>query len=671
MTGADGQHAQAHDRAQQANQQGGVQVNNFFAGREAGRPGVPVGMPARLVAADRFRGREALAAELAGAAGTSVVLRGVPGVGKTTLAVDVAHRAIEEHGAHAWLVRAGDGQDVDEAMRSLAYALGASDRAVRTQNTADLVWQRLNALGGPWVLIIDDVADPAALGADGRGHLRTPRTAEGLLIVTSRADDWPTWVRWITVPPLDLVPAGAALLDRAPGAGDAGSAQQLAKDLGALPLALDLAGTHLARTAAAMFPDPDAVSTFDRYRSTIAERLGELARDPRTTLAGWSERVDAAEAEAIAARPLLHLLASFAPAPVPYAALLADLTSVAGSGLFPDGLRRADLDGALLALQRERLVTVTVPANPASLLHTAQVHPLVRAAARATAVTDEHRHLAAVLLGSVAEVRPTGDPEYDTGAWPLWQALSPHAMDLLGEISTARPVDVRVVTASVSAAMTAREFLTPWKAEHAADWILGTAEGLARAALDRTHPLTLAVRVARVGRHAERNGPADRGEAEIREILSISERVLGPHHAVVFAALGTLWAIWLLGEQHDRMIQSANGYLAAHRGSLPPEHDRIRTARLVLAVALALTDHANAAEPHLRDIVAICRRDPAHRAPGALDALVLLAGVCHWTGRDDEAAQLGAEAIGWYEEVYGPGHPATGEARQLLDELTG
>jgi hypothetical protein len=154
-------------------------------------------------------------------------------------------------------------------------------------------------------------------------------------------------------------------------AGTDEEAEALASRLGGLPLALRLAGAHLAETTAAPWPSPTA--TFRGYQAPMeARRLDEVlgAATPPALIGeqshkvisrAWELSLDLLDRRGMPeARSVLRLLSFLADAPIPYALVLhPDTLAAASSELFAD-MEAARLWQLLRALGHLGLVDLTV-----------------------------------------------------------------------------------------------------------------------------------------------------------------------------------------------------------------------------------------------------------------------------------------------------------------------
>jgi TIR domain/NB-ARC domain len=190
-----------------------------------------------------FTGRDALLVVvrerlLAGDAAVVQALHGMGGVGKTQLAAEYAHRFAGTYDL-AWWVNAGQGGLIGDEFAALGLALecieaGAAVEAVHAAVLAELR-QR-----GRWLLVFDNAETPADVTPwlpGGGGHV----------LITSRERGWAEVAAPVEVDVLARAESVALLQARVTGL-EAADADQLAAELGDLPLAIAQAAGFTAET---------------------------------------------------------------------------------------------------------------------------------------------------------------------------------------------------------------------------------------------------------------------------------------------------------------------------------------------------------------------------------------------------------------------------------------
>ncbi|MEU3692613.1 aKG-HExxH-type peptide beta-hydroxylase [Streptomyces narbonensis] len=632
----------------------GAQVNyNYYGAPLPGStfPGAtsPLAVPQRRVAAGRLRGREELVARLTGAVTQRVdgdagvpgvwLLCGMGGCGKTSVALETAHR-LAGSSTRVWWVSGADGESLSGALRAVAFAAGAKPADFVGAHPADVLWRRLDASTTPWLLVLDNVDDPSLLAAapsrtaEGVGWLRPPAHPWGTVLITSqdsRAERWGQWVHMVGVDLLAKEDGAQVLRDLAPQAGTVQDAQDLAEHLGGLPLALNLAGSYLARALEDPWPSPSTPVTFTEYRRSFDARLAEMATDPdtdlgpaersrRTILSTWELSLDLLHRQgAHLARPLLRLLSALGPAPIPYRRLL-DPEMLAGSGLFTDPTQPR-INDALKGLAGLKLITIEMTRDSEATHRSAvgprrwiTLHPMVRAASRGH---PDFTARAPLLLRLVtALLHRFTDPltESSTGDWPLWRAIAPHcaaARVLLQETEAGVGTDTALVGAATGPAL--------------------------RAARYHTY----------VGMYGE-------AVTELSSVAEVRARLLGSEARATLAA--RLYLAWALRENGD-LDEADRLYEDVDRTCervLVDGHPYMQSAKTGRARVLRELGRYEAAEAELRAALAMRSRDPHTDPRGILRIKHDLATVAYKRGRVAEAVTALQVATRQHEELAGP-----------------
>jgi hypothetical protein len=233
------------------------------AGRGPQVPRKPVRLAPRPVL---LAGREELLADLdtkltgGGDSGPRIVsLCGLGGAGKTSVAVEYAHRHLADVGV-AWQFGAEDATVLATGFTELAAQLGAQDLA-GTQDPVASVHAVLAASFTDWLLVLDNAPDRAAVTQF------LPPDGPGRVLITSRSQLWPPG-RALEVPVLDLEAAAEFLVNRT---GDPGrqAALDLAGELGQLPLALEQAAAYIQASGDTL---AGYLASFQRRRADMLAR---------------------------------------------------------------------------------------------------------------------------------------------------------------------------------------------------------------------------------------------------------------------------------------------------------------------------------------------------------------------------------------------------------------
>jgi Tetratricopeptide repeat len=507
-------------------------------GGDAEAPGKPVRLPPRLVF---LAGRDELLAEV-GARLTAgddpvprlVTLCGLGGAGKTSLAVEYAHRHLAEVGV-AWQFAAEDATVLAAGFGELAAQLGVRGLADARDPVAS-VHAVLAGFAAPWLLIFDNVADLASVAAF------LPPAGPGRMLITSQNPAWPG--QMLDVPMLDQDVAADFLVNRT-GDLDRRAARALADELGGLPLALEQAAAYIWATGGTL---AGYLALFRQRRAEMLAR-GEPTGYDKTVASTWGLAFDRLQT-APGAVGLLRLVAFFAPEAVPLRLLLQPREGLADQlgrdvapvlvPLLEDQLAAGD---AVAALRRYSLVSP--PADGA-----VSVHRLVQAVTLDQMPGD----LAAAWRQAAAAVIEAAMPDdpLQPGTWPVYVLLLPHAQVALADDSDGMARVATYLGASGSFAA-ARDLQR--RVLDARERVLGAE-----------HLHTLAARYGLAywtGRAGDRAAARDLFAA----LLPVEERVLGQEHPDTLAARHNL-ANWS-GEAGDRA--AARDLLAA----LLPVEERV------------------------------------------------------------------------------------------------
>ncbi|MEU9478570.1 tetratricopeptide repeat protein, partial [Streptomyces sp. NPDC048191] len=508
-----------------------------------------------------FEGRDSALASLRDVptTGTGIVtqtVRGMGGVGKSTLVLHHAHAKLAAGCGPVWWIEASDPSTVTTGLASLATALNPVYAALPLDEAAAWAVAWLQCRTG-WLLVFDNAEEPADLQPY-LGCLTTGQT-----LVTTRRDlpwrDLGTALRLDILAPEASVRVLQEITGRHAHDCTAGLAE-LAEELGHLPLALQQAGAYLAQTRIG------AESYLARLRADPAGVLAAAAPgDPqqRTIAQLWSVTLDTLRTREPKVVELLRVLAYCAPDPLPRRVLVSPF-------LTPQAVDHAL--GTLAAFSMitltdgtvtvHRLVQAVVRIDTPAPVPPAQPGRIRRLLRRQPVIAP---HPSDATVGLLRAAMPPGSPE-EVNTWPRWQELWPH---------------IRAVSAHHHATSPGRELADLiGQAAHYL-WARGQAQEalplveralrITESALGPEHPST-AVRLGNLARtYSDLGRPAEALPLEERA-LQIAERVLGPEHPDTAIRLGNLATTYSDLGRHAEALPLEERALQIAERVLGPEH---------------------------------------------------------------------------------------------------
>ena len=229
-------------------------------------------------------------------------VQGLGGIGKTSLAIEYAHRFRGLYAGVCWC-SAETRASLLAGLATLAVTLGAAvAEDANVEKAANAGLRRLAEQRTTWLLVYDNVTSPEEI-AD------LLPAAGARVLITSRFSDWSGWAEELSLDALPLDEAVAFLQNRAGRRDDAG-ARTLAYALGRLPLALDHAAATCRRTQM-------------RFTEYAAKAESLIARAPRgasyplSVSATFDLAIAQAVAQSSAAETMMSFLAHCAPERIP------------------------------------------------------------------------------------------------------------------------------------------------------------------------------------------------------------------------------------------------------------------------------------------------------------------------------------------------------------------
>lgn len=579
-------------------------------------------------------GRAAITDSTANTAGAAAAVRGMGGVGKSVLAQQYAWVNRERYQG-VWWVRA----ETHEALHDDLIELGSRfldkieeipDRAAAAQLALDHIaqtpWEK------PWLLIYDNVESPDQIE-------KLAPTNGAHMLLTTRWSDWHGHAQEV---PVDVFPKNVAvayLMERARGGEDRpnethSAAEQLADDLGHLPLALAIARAHAWGMN----------WTLAQYRNYLAEMLerepNKLVDYPRSITATFTLALEKAKATSPEAEQLLNIAAFLAPDRIPVDIFTEDVMSEIEKG------------EAVAALAEVSLITrETLDDGSAGI----SVHRLVQQVMRGRLGAAE-QEMAALATKLVADAYPAGDISADdVRSWPACRRLESHAIVAL---STAPESGDHACHTAQLLSQYALHLKS--RAEFAAaEPLYRRALSIVQASLEPDHPSIVANlnNLAMLLQDINRMSEAEPLYRRAIELLVKAEQRSGdrdPNYAVVLSNFAQLLALTNRPNEAERLYRSA---LAIDEASIGPDHAKVGAHLSNLALLLQQTKRLVEAEPLMRRALAICEACYGPNHPTTAIRLNNLAGLLEDTKRFDEAETLLRRALAIDEASLGASHP--------------
>jgi tetratricopeptide (TPR) repeat protein len=594
------------------------------------RPPRPfVGAPPRIA---NFTGREAelyrLDSTLLGgdkpaaitqATISRAAVAGMGGIGKTSLAVEYAHRYRHFY-AGVWWCPTESRIGLVTALASLSVELGAvAADEPDLEKAAKAGLRRLAEQRATWLLIYDNVTSPDQIA-------ELLPTANAKVLLTSRFPDWAGWAEEVALDVLQ--PAEAiAFLERRAGRQDASGAATLAEALGRLPLALDHAAAYCRRTQMA----------FADYAAKAAGLITSTPRGvayPRSVAVTFDLAIDAAAQACPAAETLIAYLAECEPERIPMSLV---------EGALDDETERAI---ALLALTEVSLVKADPfdDGTPAISLHR-----LVQAVAQARATANgTEAEAAARLISRLAAIYPP-DGYTNSTSWPVCAQLTPHVTRRLAKCAE----NTRLAAVLLNRAGMYSHARTDYR----------RAEMLFRAALsinemaDGPEHTETASSLSNLAHLLQVTGDLAAARVLNERALAIYEKTLGPDHPGTAASLNNLAYLRMVqGDLAAARVLNERA-LAIREKTLGPDHLDTAESLDNLAHVFLRREDLSQAEPLLERALAIYEKTlgPDH----ANTALILnkLAGV--FKGKRDlvRAKAFMERTLDIIERQHGLDHP--------------
>jgi tetratricopeptide (TPR) repeat protein len=570
------------------------------------------------------------------------------GTGKTQLATAIAHVLWEQQALDLLLWVTPSGQDA--VLTSYAQALRDVGEPVPSAGPELAAAQFLAWLAEtdrPWLVVFDDLGDPAVL--DGLW----PRGTRGRVLVTARRPDialrgpHPRVLPVGTFSPREALSYLSTKLHADPDQWI--GALDLASDLGYLPIALAQAGALMA----------EAGLDCREYRDRVTDRMSRIADGqadayPSIVAATWSLSVELAEQlpPGDLARPMLALTSMLDANGIPGAVLTSQaacayLTRCRGVPPVDETQARA----AVYNLARAGLVSV----DATSAARTVRVHALVQATVRQNLSAEESADAARAAAEALLQTWPR--PNVPASFEQAMRDSTAKLHEVAGRLLWAPECHPLLVRAgrSLETGRLSRPAASYWQS------LLNISTRL----LGPGHAQTIQARDRLAASH-EAAGHPDDAVTVYEHALTERERVLGPGHPdTLTTRISLAHAYQIAGRSHDA-IRLAERSLSEAERIMGPRHPQTLTARSEVAQAYldaGMVDEAIATFGHT---LAVREQVQGEAHPETLATCSDLAHAYRVAGQPRDAIPLYERALAERERTQGPDHTDTLTARDDL-----
>ncbi|MFE0454441.1 FxSxx-COOH system tetratricopeptide repeat protein [Streptomyces sp. NPDC058914] len=584
-----------------------------------------------------------------GPAGARVVLHGIPGVGKSQLATEYAHRYGDGYDV-VWWIRASERSRAREEFASLAVHLElAAGRDAGERIRA--VHAALRERTGPrqrWLLIFDgadDVSEIRDLIPEGRGDV----------LVTSLTRDWVSLLGFqeYTVRPFTRNESVAFILRRVPRA-TAAEAEQLAEAAQDLPLVLAQTTAWLSANQS----EPVAEYADALQRQSPAELAVTIEADyPQGFVVSWAHFLNALRERNPEAADLIELMAMFSPDAIPVQLITAAPTSVfpPGSlaGTVSDSIR---WDKALEALADLTAIHLNHTQDPSLEygVESAQMHRLYHRFIRGNLDARTRASLSAAACAILAAANP-GRP-VDPREWPAYARLIPH-LDHAGVLERDEPNvrtllldcinNLRVRGEYDTGLRLCQQAVAQWRARH---------PGTDRDMLILVHQHANLLR--RMGRYRD----AEAVGAEVVDLLA-SREADDPELLRAKDGLGgTLMALGRFSRARELFEEVWHG----HAARFGQDSDRALEAKSNMALTLGLLGRYQESLDLHRELFELRSRRHGADHFSTLYSGLHMAWMTRLLGRYRDALSLQQHNARLHSRTLGPHHPQTLRAEHNL-----
>jgi len=553
-----------------------------------------------------FIGRRRELADLARGLGSGPricvqAVRGMAGIGKTQLATEYAHVHAGKYDV-VWQISSGEPSSLPGQFGALAMELNV-DPATNKKALQAQVHDRLLTVSG-WLLIFDN-ADEVEDIQEWLPSCPMPAGVPGHVIVTTRRGGFAALGQVMDLDVIGLSDALELLRTRVPGL-DQEAGEQIAEELGRLPIALEQAADYMDRS---QLPGCEYLTLLRTGVADVYMR-GHLTHSKDAIATRWDSALKRIGGKSKAAVQLLDICAYLDPK----TAIPLNLFT-AHAELLPEHLSSAVRDP--LAWNQTVAILIDHSMSKRSPFGL-EFNPFVQAAVRARndrrarKPTGSPLGVALGLLRAHAPSRINDAPN----EWPRWEVLLPHVLAVIGHLD---PIAEQPTSTAMADAA----------------WLHG-----------------------RAATYLQLHGRLVEAKTMMERALAMTEAACPPDHPEVANHLNNLATVLRDLGQSEAARPLMERALAIDQVAYGPEHPEVATDMNNLAASLRDLGQPDAARPLMECALAITEKKYGYDHPVVAIRLGNLAMILRDLEELEAAHSLQARALGIDETTYGPCHPA-------------
>jgi tetratricopeptide (TPR) repeat protein len=595
---------------------------------------------------DAFTGREQLLAHLRNdlIKKHKQALSGLGGVGKTQIAIEYAYRHKHDYTAVLWTF-ADTEQSIRGGFAQIASYLNLPEKdATEQAKVTEAVRRWLDENPG-WLLVFDNADDPTVI----KDFL--PQPGQGHFLVTTRAHQFQK-IGIFSPREVDVLTQDEArqfLLVRTgkDSALKSAEADELAKELGYLPLALEQAAAYIVENGTNF---ASYLAGFKKQRQWLLNQQGsvvgndEKAQQKCTVATTWAVNFTEIEKSTPASADLLRISAFLAPDAIPFElfekgahqlpqGLAARLTATANDPLALDELLSPLMRYSLIRRDQEK--------------RTYSIHPLVQEIVREGLPQSDQLIWAVHTTKIVSSVFP--DPSFENR--PFCDRLLPHAL-ACGRLIERFSLEFEQAALLLNQA----GYYLQERAEYQhAERFLQQALNIRLKIAGPKHP-SIVVSLNNLAAVMQMEAKYPEAESLFLQSLEISESISGPKHPHTAVILNNLAGLMQAQGKYQQTEPLLLRSLEIREEAFGADHPSTAVGLCNLAYLYYLQGQYDEAEPLFRRALTIQEMTgPEH--PDIAFILNNLALLLSAKEQFQEAEQLHKRAMTVLEKALGVGHP--------------